>query len=87
MSTLKTESLKIIGMTCAACAKASERAVKKLDGVNEANVNFATEKMIIQFDEEKVDINKIKEAVAKAGYEAKEDVEIKEVVIPIAGMT
>ncbi len=84
---MKTESLKIIGMTCAACAKASERAVKKLDGVSEANVNFATEKMVIQFDEEKVDIDKIKEAVAKAGYEAKEEVETKEVAIPIAGMT
>lgn len=84
---MRTESLKIIGMTCAACAKAAERAVKKLDGVSEASVNFTTEKMVVQFDEEKVDINKLKEAVAKAGYEAKEDAEIKEVIIPVAGMT
>ncbi len=84
---MKTESLKIIGMTCAACAKSAERAVKKLDGVSEANVNFATEKMVVQFDEEKLNIDKLKEAVAKAGYEAKEEIETKEVAIPIEGMT
>ena len=33
-------------MTCAACAKAIERVTKKLDGVIEANVNYATEKLI-----------------------------------------
>ncbi len=84
---MKTESLKIIGMTCAACAKASERAVKKLDGVVEANVNFATEKMVVQYEDSKLDIDKIKEAVRKAGYEAVEEVETKEVLIPIEGMT
>jgi len=84
---MKTESLKIIGMTCAACAKASERAVKKLDGVVEANVNFATEKMVVQYEDSKRDIDKIKEAVRKAGYEAVEEVETKEVLIPIEGMT
>ncbi len=84
---MKTQSLKIIGMTCAACAKASERAVQKLDGVNEANVNFATEKMIITFDEEKVSLSDVKEAVKKAGYEAKEEVKAKEISIPIEGMT
>ena len=34
--------LKISGMTCAACAAASERAVKKLPGVAEAAVNFSS---------------------------------------------
>ena len=77
---MKTESLNIIGMTCAACAKASERAVKKLDGVIEANVNFATEKMVVQY-ESKIDIDKIKEAIRKAGYEALE-IQTKEISIP-----
>ncbi|MFA7573748.1 MAG: heavy metal translocating P-type ATPase, partial [Lutispora sp.] len=84
---MKTKSLKIIGMTFAACAKASERAVRKLDGVTEANVNFATEKMVVQYDESKINTEKIKEAVKKAGYEAIEEVQVKEITIPISGMT
>ncbi len=46
----KSESYKIKGMTCAACAKAIERATKKLDGVESCNVNIATEKMDIKYD-------------------------------------
>ena len=36
------ENYKITGMSCAACAKAVERIVKKLDGVEDQNVNIAT---------------------------------------------
>jgi len=84
---MRTEQLKILGKTCAACVKAAERAVKKLDGVMEVNVNFATEKMSVQYDESKVTIQNIKEAVSKAGYEAKQEETDKEVTIPISGMT
>ncbi|WP_053954824.1 heavy metal translocating P-type ATPase [Inediibacterium massiliense] len=84
---MKKEILKIEGMSCAACAKASERAVKKLDGVKEVNVNFATEKMSLEYDEEKLNIENIKESIKKAGYEAKEENTNKEVVISIEGMT
>jgi Cu+-exporting ATPase len=84
---MKTESYKIIGMTCASCSKAVERAVKKLDGAIEVNVNLATEKMTIQFDEKKIDTEKIKMTVSKAGYEALEEVENKEIAVPISGMT
>lgn len=81
------ETMKIIGMTCAACVKAVERAVKKLDGVVEANVNIATEKMDISFDETKVTKQTIQTAVEKAGYQAVEEVHEKEITIPIQGMT
>jgi Cu+-exporting ATPase len=84
---MKTESLKVLGMTCAACAKAAERAVNKLEGVEIANVNFATEKLTVTYDSSKLDTQAIKSAVAKAGYEALEEQTTKEVVIPIAGMT
>jgi P-type Cu+ transporter len=84
---MKKDSLKILGMTCAACAKAAERAVKKLAGVTEASVNFSTEKLNITYDEATVTLDVIKEAVAKAGYEALEEKVEKEVSIPIQGMT
>ncbi|MFZ5353730.1 MAG: heavy metal translocating P-type ATPase [Bacillota bacterium] len=84
---MKTENFKITGMTCAACAKAVERAVKKLDGISEINVNLATEKMTVQYDEQKSNTEFIKSAVTKAGYEAKEEMDIKEITVPISGMT
>lgn len=76
-------------MTCASCASAVERYVGKLDGVQSANVNFATEKLSVEYDENKSDLDKIKEAVEKAGYGVQEDAKdnIREVMIPISGMT
>lgn len=65
--------LKIEGMTCASCAKAVERATRKLDGVTEANVNYATEKLVINYEPSKVKISNIKNAVEKAGYKAIEE--------------
>ncbi|WP_238903379.1 heavy metal translocating P-type ATPase [Clostridium sp. YIM B02506] len=79
------KSLKIEGMTCAACAKAVERASKKLQGVTEANVNFATEKLSINFDETKLSIPDIQSAIEKAGYKAIVDSSTK--TLKIEGMT
>ena len=79
------KSLKIEGMTCAACAKAVERASKKLPGVAEANVNYATEKLNIDFDETKVSITDIQSAIERAGYKAVVDSSIK--TLKIEGMT
>lgn len=77
--------LKIEGMTCAACSKAVERVTKKLDGVQESNVNLATEKLNITFDENKVSLEDIKQAIDRAGYKAKNDSIIK--TLKIQGMT
>ncbi|MFZ4615306.1 MAG: heavy metal translocating P-type ATPase [Rectinemataceae bacterium] len=84
---IQATRLKIGGMTCTACAAASERAVRKLAGIEEASVNFSTEKMTLRFDDGKVTIDSIKAAVAKAGYEASDDRVEKELVIPVGGMT
>lgn len=84
---VKAVQLKINGMTCTACAQASERAVKKLPGIAEAAVNFATEKLSVRFEDGELSIDAIKAAVAKAGYEAVEEKARKEITIPIGGMT
>ncbi|WP_439648474.1 heavy metal translocating P-type ATPase [Clostridium tagluense] len=67
------KTLKIEGMTCAACAKTIERVIKKLPGVVETNVNFATEKLNISFEPTRVRTSDIKKAIEKAGYKACED--------------
>jgi len=69
---MKSESYKINGMTCAACAKAVERAVKKLDGTADAAVNIATDKLTLTYDEAKIKSADIMDAIAKAGYRALE---------------
>jgi len=79
------KSLKIEGMTCAACAKAVERASKKVPGVTEADVNFATEKLNVTFDEEKAGISDIQNAIEKAGYKAL--IESNSKTLNIEGMT
>jgi Cu+-exporting ATPase len=84
---IKTAQLRINGMTCAACAQASERAVRKLPGIEEAAVNFATEKLLVKFEDGRLGLDEIKAAVAKAGYEAVEDQAKREVTIPVGGMT
>ena len=79
------KTLKIKGMTCAACANAIEQAVKKLDGVDEASVNFATEKLSVSFDSEVVTSEKIEATVKEVGYEV--DLELQNKVFRIEGMT
>lgn len=67
------KTLKIEGMTCAACSRAVERASKKLDGVLEVNVNLASEKLNITYEPSKVKVSDIKKAIEKAGYKALDD--------------
>ncbi len=83
---MESKTLKINGMTCAACAKTVERVTKKLEGVSESNVNFATEKLNIVFDDAKLGLDEIKAAIVKAGYEGSEETLLKEVSLPIQGM-
>ena len=61
----------VSGMTCASCVANVTRAVKKLDGVSDANVNLMTNSMKVSYDENKVNDKKIISAVEKIGYGAK----------------
>ncbi|MDU1022847.1 MAG: heavy metal translocating P-type ATPase [Peptoniphilus harei] len=61
----------VSGMTCASCVANVTKAVKKLDGVVDANVNLMTNSMKVSYDENKVNDKKIISAVEKVGYGAK----------------
>jgi len=67
--------LQILGMHCTACATGIESGLKRLDGVMEAAVNFATKEAMVKYDEDKVTLDKIKAAVKRGGYEAVERIE------------
>ncbi|MCL6570824.1 MAG: heavy metal translocating P-type ATPase [Bacillus sp. (in: Bacteria)] len=79
------KSIKIGGMTCAACAKRIEKVTSKLDGVQNSSVNYAIEKLTIQFDESLVSMPDIQTKIEKAGYEV--IVESNKKQLKIEGMT
>ena len=60
----------VTGMTCSACSSHVERAVGKLDGVKRASVNLLTGSMTAEYDESKLGVQDIVDAVVKAGYGA-----------------
>ncbi len=84
---MSKESIKIGGMTCAACAIRIEKAAGKLEGVSNASVNFATEKLQLEYDSDKISLDKVKEVIEETGYTVIKDASEKEVTIPIEGMT
>jgi Cu+-exporting ATPase len=77
----------VTGMTCAACAAHVEKAVSKLQGVESAGVNLATEKLSVRFDEDTTGFEEIKKTVEDAGYGLKEDIPLKAVELGVEGMT
>ena len=79
--------LSIRGMTCAACALRIEKTVRKLPGIEQASVNLASEKLFVEYDENRLSLDEIKEAVAKIGYEVIEKSANASVSIPIGEMT
>lgn len=59
-------SFNIEGMTCAmGCAKTIEKRLAKMDGVKMAQVNFEEKTALVEFDEKKLDTDKISNAVSK----------------------
>ena len=83
--TRKQETLPIIGMTCANCAATIERNVRKLPGIEAANVNLANERLHVSYDTALLTHDDIIARVRKAGYdvpavqedEVLEDIEAK----------
>ena len=62
-------TLQISGMTCAACANRIEKGLKKMDGVADANVNFALERASVTFDPNKVNLNSLEQKIQALGYD------------------
>ncbi|MFW6046171.1 MAG: heavy metal translocating P-type ATPase, partial [Natronomonas sp.] len=78
-----TVHLDITGMTCANCSATVGDALQSLDGVVEANANFATDEGSVEYDPDEVSLEEIYEAIENAGYGAVSDT----VTIGISDMT
>ena len=76
---------KIGGMTCSACANRIEKVVSKMDGVKEANVNFATETLTVNYDDKIITKAEIEQKVEKIGYKVEKNIQSH--TYKIEGMT
>ncbi|MEH2290402.1 heavy metal translocating P-type ATPase [Nostoc sp.] len=65
---MDTLTLKLRGMSCAACANNVEKAIRSVSGVIDCNVNFAAEQATIKYDRSLASLEKIQAAIAAAGY-------------------
>ncbi|HEM6576828.1 heavy metal translocating P-type ATPase [Streptococcus suis] len=77
---LVTESYDISGMTCASCAMTVEKALGKLEGVEEVSVNLATEKVTIRYSRDRQNPASLEKAVEQAGYQLIRPEEVEETV-------
>src|SRR6266852_1993972 len=62
--------LALEGMTCASCAMRIEKGLKKVPGVKDASVNFATEQAIVTYDPSQTGIEQMVRSVEAVGYKA-----------------
>jgi len=62
------EIYKIEGMSCTACASSVDNRLSSLEGVLSANVNFASQSVLVEFDPEKTSVSEMEKAVGSIGY-------------------
>ncbi|MDE2089492.1 MAG: copper-translocating P-type ATPase, partial [Gammaproteobacteria bacterium] len=80
---MNTVEIGVQGMTCATCSARVERALRKLPGVTEANVNLATERASVTFDETQLDLQRLVRQIAETGYTPVTE----QLSLPVSGMT
>lgn len=69
--------LHVVGMTCASCAINNEKALAKTKGILSANVNFATKKALVKYDEDILDEKRVRQVIKDNGYDVEEAESLK----------
>jgi len=81
--TTRTTHLDVTGMSCANCSATVQDTLESLDGVREADANFATDEGAVEYDPGEVSLREIYDAIEAAGYGAVSET----VTITISDMT
>ncbi|KAF0995949.1 Copper chaperone CopZ [Geobacillus sp. TFV-3] len=68
---MMTITLQVQGMTCGHCKAAVTNALQALDGVNRVEVHLQEGTVDVDYDETKVSVEKLKEAIEEQGYDVK----------------
>ena len=64
-------TLNIEGMSCGHCVKAVEGSVGALNGVSSVKVDLENKKVDVEFNQDEVTLDTIKETIDDQGYEVK----------------
>lgn len=78
------------GMTCASCVKRIEEGLRETTGVSKANVNFASQKAIVEYDGESINAKSLQDKINDLGYEALIDTSGSDqgkITVSVGGMT
>lgn len=67
--TILKESYPVLGIECASCVKKIESVLNKTEGVINVGVNFASEKVLVEYDDEKISLTELVNVLKKIGYE------------------
>lgn len=65
---MKTEQIKVIGMTCGGCSSNVTKALRTIDGVDNVIVSLLDANATVQFDEKLTSSEQLKSAINEAGY-------------------
>jgi len=68
MTKIVNKKLKIQGMHCTSCAMNIDFNLEDLEGVKSAKTSYAKQELEVEFDEEKIDNQKIIQTIKKTGY-------------------
>jgi len=90
MKLLNKVTFAVNGMTCASCVKRIEEGLRETTGVSKANVNFASQKAIVEYDGESINAKSLQDKINDLGYEALIDTSGSDqgkITISVGGMT
>lgn len=65
---MSSVTLKVSGMTCNHCVMRVVKALKELEGVEDAKVDLAAKTAVVTYDDSKVDAEDMADAIVEAGY-------------------
>ncbi len=69
VGTITQETIKVEGMSCGHCQMRVKKAVEAVEGVQKAEVNLQNKQVVVEYDEGKANLEKVKAAIKEAGYE------------------
>lgn len=67
-ASLRTVAIPVDGMICQVCAGSVKSALKKVEGVSDAEISLERRNAVIRYDERKVNIDALTRAIKEAGY-------------------
>jgi copper chaperone len=69
IGTVTQETIKVEGMSCGHCVMRVKKAIEAVEGVRKAEVDLPNKQAVVEYEEGKANLEKVKAAIREAGYE------------------